>query len=174
MLHEAGRRNLALLRLKYGVFNSSAPTILHRIGHSAESQSRPTIEERKYGPGDYFHLTLTSEIAEGATGKVHDAKIEVQASDGRVYGCEAVVKVALGNSQRQRLRHEYAVYRYMALKKVNCVASVYGLFEDAANEATVLAMSRVGTSLVEQPHYREHWEVSLTKEQKYAQDIFLH
>ncbi len=56
----------------------------------------------------------------------------------------------------------------MALKKVNCVASVYGHFEDAANEATVLAMSRVGTSLVEQPHYREHWEVSLTEEQKYA------
>ena len=81
MLHETGRRNLALLRLKYGVFNSPAPTILHRIGHSAESQSRPTVDERKYGPGDYFHLTLKSEIAEGASGKVHDAKIEVQASE---------------------------------------------------------------------------------------------
>ena len=134
----------------------------------------PYYRGAKIWPGDYFHLTLTSEIAEGATGKVHDAKIEVQASDGRVYGCEAVVKVALGNSQRQRLRHEYAVYRYMALKKVNCVASVYGLFEDAADEATVLAMNHVGTSLAKQPHYREHWEVSLTKEQKYAQDIFLH
>jgi len=56
----------------------------------------------------------------------------------------------------------------MALQKVNCVASVYGLFEDAANEATVLAMYRVGTSLATQPHYREYWEVSLTEEQKEA------
>jgi len=165
MLYETGRRSLALLRLKYGVFNSPAPAILHRVGHSPESQS---IEERDYSPEEYFHLTLTSEITEGATGKVHDAKIEVQASDGRVYGCKGVVKVALGNDQRQRLRHEYAIYRYMALEKVNCVASVYGLFEDVANEATVLVMNHVGTSLATQPHYREHGEVSLTEEQKYA------
>ena len=156
-----------LLSFEYGVFYSPAPATLHRADRLSDGEPRHTArKERKYSPEDYFHLTLTSEIAEGATGKVHDAKIEVQASDCRVYSCEGVVKIALGIKAREKLRHEYAVYRYMALKRVKCVASVYGLFEDAANEATVLAMSHVGTSLVKQPHYREHGKVSLTEEQK--------
>jgi hypothetical protein len=111
---------------------------------------------------------LTSDIiAEGATGRVHNANIEVQTGEGHVYGYTAIAKIALEQRKRQRLRHEYAIYRYLMRQGVNAVAKVYGIFEDAANEASILIMSHVGTSLVKQPHYRQHRQVSLTDEQKY-------
>ena len=66
------------------------------------------------------------------------------------------------------MRHEYAVYRYMGLKNVKGVAAVYGLFEDAANEALILVMSNVGKSLITQPSWRERLKVSLTEEEKYV------
>ena len=55
--------------------------------------------KRKYGPDDYFRITLTSEMAQGAIGRVHDAIIEVQTTDGRVHSCEAVVKIAFEPGQ---------------------------------------------------------------------------
>jgi len=112
---------------------------------------------------------LTSDIiAEGATGRVHNAKVEVQTSDGRVYSYVVIAKITLEQRKKQRLRHEYAVYRHLARRGVNSVAKVYGLFEDSAQEALVLIMSHSGTSLVKQPHYRKHRQVSLTEEQKYV------
>lgn len=112
---------------------------------------------------------MTSDImAEGATGRVHNAKVEVQTSDGRVYGYVVIAKIALEQRKKQKLRHEYAVYRYLARQGVNGVAKVYGLFEDTAQEALILIMSHSGTSLVKQPHYQQHRQVSLTEDQKYV------
>lgn len=164
-----------MLRLEYGVFNSPSPAALYRVGPATttdvergELSSRNT-REQKYTAADYFCITLTSDIiAEGATGRVHNAKVEVQTSDGRVYGYVAVAKIALEQTKRQKLRHEYAVYRHLAPQRINGVARVYGLFEDAAKEALILIMSHAGTSLVKQPHYRQHRQVSLTDEQKYG------
>ncbi|KAK2467429.1 hypothetical protein APHAL10511_000664 [Amanita phalloides] len=169
LLRETGRRNLALLRLQYGVFNSPAPAALYRIG--CATSSHDTVDDslanypkkRTYAPEEYFRITLTSEIAEGAIGKVHNAVIEIQTNDGRIDSCVGVVKIALEKRKQEKLRHEYAVYRYMATKKVKHVAIVYGLFEDAADEAMILVMSHAGISLVTQSHYREHGEVSLTE-----------
>ena len=163
--------------MQYGVFNSPAPAVLNRTGHAAISYDIPEGEspttgthtkKRKCTPDEYFLITLKSEIAEGATGKAHNAKIEVQTDDGRIHYCEGVVKVALEDEKRQKLQHEYAVYHYMANKGVKGVPTVYGLFEDALNEAMVLIMSHAGTILVRQPHYRQHGDVSLTNEEKYV------
>ncbi|KAF8334376.1 hypothetical protein F5887DRAFT_991484 [Amanita rubescens] len=176
LLRETSPRDLALLRLEYGVFNSPSPAALYRVGPATiidavpgELLSSRNKRKRKYISADYFCITLTSDIiAEGATGRVHNAKVEVQTSDGRVYGCLAIAKIALEQGKRQKLRHEYAIYRYLMRQGVNGVAKVYGLFEDAINEALILIMSHAGTSLVKQPHYRQHGQVSLTDEQKKA------
>ena len=120
------------------MFNSPAPAVLNRTGRAAIPhdihEGEPSItdtKKRKYAPKEYFLITLTSEIAEGGTGKAHNAKIEVQTDDGLIHCCGGVVKVALEDEKRQKLRHEYAVYRYMANKGVESVPTVYGLFEDA-------------------------------------------
>ena len=174
MLRETARRHLALLRLEYGVYHSPTHTALHRVCpatiHGSAFEGGPLFDDkkRKYTPADYFRITLTSDvIAEGATGRVHNAKVEVQADNGYIYGYTAIAKIARQQKKRQKLRHEFAVYLYMAQQGVNSVANVYGLFEDAANEALVLIMSHAGMSLVKQPHYRQRGEVSLTDEQKY-------
>ena len=174
VLREASRRDLALLRLEYGVFNSPSPAALYRVGPATITDAAPgellssrNKRKRKYISSDYFRITLTSDIiAEGATGRAHSAKVEVQASDGRVHSCLAVAKIALEQRKRHKLRHEYAVYRYLARQGVDGVAKVFGLFEDSANEALILIMSHAGTSLVKQAHYRQHGQVSLTDEQK--------
>ncbi|KAK2460208.1 hypothetical protein APHAL10511_007799 [Amanita phalloides] len=148
------------------------PWPLYRIHRTAPSRvsakTSGNKRKRQFTPKEYFRITLTSKIAEGVTGKVHDAKIEVQTGDGRVHKCLGVVKIALDYRKRQKLRHEYAVYHYMALKKVKGIATVYGLFEDAANEAMLLVMSHTGTSLVKQPHYQERGEVKLSDKEKDA------
>ena len=174
VLRETAGRDLALLRLEYGVFNSPSPAALYRVGPATitdvvrgELSSRNT-RQQKYTSADYFCITLTDVIAEGATGRVHNAKVEVKTIDGRVYGYVAAAKIALEQRNRQKLRHEYAVYRHLARQRVDGVARVYGLFEDAAKEALILIMSHAGTSLVKQPHYRQHRQVSLTHEQKYG------
>ena len=175
VLRETAGRDLALLRLEYGVFNSPSPAALYRIGAATitdvvrgELSSR-NMRQQKYTSAHYFCITLTSDvIAEGATGRVHTAKVEVKTSDGRVYGYVAAAKIALEQRNRQKLRHEYAVYQHLARQRVNGVARVYGLFEDAAKEALILIMSHAGTSLAKQPHYRQHRQVSLTLEQKYG------
>lgn len=175
VLSEAARRNLALLRLEYGVYNSPTPAALYRVGpatiHGSAFEGTYLFgdkRKRKYSPADYFRITLTSDvIEEGATGRVHHAKVEVQADNGHIYGYTAVAKIARQQKKRQRLRHEFAVYLYMARQGVNNAAQVYGLFEDAANEAVVLVMSHAGTSLAQQPHYEQRGQVILTHEQKY-------
>jgi hypothetical protein len=174
LLRETARRDLVLLRLEYGVFNSPSPAALYRVGPAIKTDVVPgelssVNKRRKHTSADYFRITLTSDvIAEGATGRAHNARIEVQTSDGRVYGYIAIAKIALEQRKRQRLRHEYAVYRYLDRKGVNGIVKVYGLFEDAGNEALILIMSHAGTSLAKQPHYRQHRQVSLTDEQKYV------
>jgi len=172
MLRDTNSRALALLRMQYSVFNSPAPAALYRIGSAIEpGRLLPDVDmgrKRRYHGTQYFCITVVSDIAQGATGKVHDAKIEVQTSDGHIHSIGAIVKIALDLKQREKLRHEYAVYRYMALKGVNHVVAIYGLFEDAANEAMILVMSHVGESLVKQPHYREHRQVKLTEEEQNA------
>ena len=175
VLRETARQDLVLLRLEYGVFNFSSLSALYRVGPAMITNAVPgelsSMNKRKWKhtSADYFRITLTSDIiAEGATGRAHNAKIEVQTSNGHVYGYITITKIALEQRKRQRLWHEYAVYWQLAQKGVNGIAKVYGLFEDAANEALILIMSHAGTSLVKQLHYWQHRQVNLTDEQKYV------
>jgi hypothetical protein len=56
-------------------------------------------------------LTLASEIAEGATGTVHDATLKLQTSDGKhpTNGINVVVKLAPLEEQKGGPHNEYAI-----------------------------------------------------------------
>ncbi|KAF8635285.1 hypothetical protein AX15_000465 [Amanita polypyramis BW_CC] len=87
-----------------------------------------------------------------------------QISDGQVHICEVVAKIAFEPSQQREMQHEYAIYRYMRLKNVKGVATVYSLFEDTVDRPMILIMSNAGKGLITQS--KEQFEVSLTEEEQ--------
>ncbi|KAG5736117.1 hypothetical protein E4T56_gene6265, partial [Termitomyces sp. T112] len=96
-------RALALLEMRYDVYNSPVPASFVRVG---------TKRKRSYGPDEYFKLILTSEIASGATGVVHDAQLEVQI-DGHVLRAAVVVKLAFQPEEIEAMRHEFSIYEHL-------------------------------------------------------------
>ncbi|KAK2465851.1 hypothetical protein APHAL10511_001492 [Amanita phalloides] len=99
---------------------------LYRIDPTASSRASNRTsrskKKRDFTSKEYFRITLTSKVAEDATAKVLDAKIEVQTGDGRVHERLGAAKFVLELRKRQKLRHEY---HYMALKKVKGITMVY-------------------------------------------------
>ncbi|KAK2461324.1 hypothetical protein APHAL10511_006851 [Amanita phalloides] len=166
---EVRGRNLMLLRLQYGSYNSPAPTSCYRlgrpIGSGSTSASVTSKPKHKYRPDEYFYVTLTSELLEGATGRLHLAQMKVQTAAKLVHECEVVVKVALEPEQQKRVRHEYNVYRHLATQGVKQIPQIYGLFEEASEEAVILVMNNVGKSLDENDYWRHG---SLRDEEKEA------
>ena len=126
---------------------------------------------QEYQAQEYFELLLTPNFSSGATGQVHRATIRMTLTDGRLLSSSAIVKVAFHDMQRERLRHEYVVYKHLADKGVKSVASIFGLFEDVDDGSSALIMSDAGISLYERelkrnPGKRSVEQVSITREER--------
>ncbi|KAG6897704.1 hypothetical protein C0992_012173 [Termitomyces sp. T32_za158] len=135
-------RNLALLRIQHGPYNSSAPSSFLRVTEAN------TTFKGSYRPNQYFHVTLTSEIAYGATGDSHAATIDFLGSNNKSFSFDnVVVKLAFTDVQTKRLRHEFNVYNHMVSAGTRGIPYVFGLFEDVETEALALVMENVGSSL---------------------------
>ncbi|KAG6852098.1 hypothetical protein H0H87_010958, partial [Tephrocybe sp. NHM501043] len=86
---------LALLVFRYGIYNSPAPASFLRLNCTRKGT---------YTASEYIKVVVTSKIAAGATGTVHGADVEVM--DGTtVRRLNAVVKLAFGAQERDRMRH---------------------------------------------------------------------
>lgn len=135
-------RDVMLLQLRYGYFNSPAPASFLRVGklHSTVSQT--------HAPDEYMSLVVDSEIAAGATGVAHNASLEILTSDG-VHCLRVVVKFALRPQQQARLRHEFSIYEHMASSEVKGIPKVFGLFKDTESDTLGLVMTHVGTCLLD-------------------------
>jgi hypothetical protein len=90
-------------------------------------------------------LTLTSEIAEGATGIIHGATLRLQNSDG-TDSIDVIVKLALLEEQKDALRNEYAMYQ-LASKCVKGIPTVLGLFDEIEGGPALLIMTHEGICL---------------------------
>ncbi|KAG6878278.1 hypothetical protein C0993_009636 [Termitomyces sp. T159_Od127] len=135
-------RNLALLRIQHGPYNSPTPSSFLRITEAN------TAYKANFKPDQYFHITLTSEIAYGATGDSHAATIEFLGSNNKPLSFDnVVVKLAFTDVQRKRLRHEFNIYNHMSSAVTRGIPHVFGLFEDIETEALALVMENVGSSL---------------------------
>ena len=134
-----------------------------------KSKTEPRAEE--YQAHKYFELYLAPDFNSGATGQVHRATIRMTLLGGRLLSSPAIVKVAFHDLQRERLRHEYIVYKHLADKGVESVASIYGLFEDIDDGSSALIMSDAGISLYERELKRNPGkttieQVSVTREER--------
>ncbi|GLB43189.1 hypothetical protein LshimejAT787_1300900 [Lyophyllum shimeji] len=134
----AASRSLALLEIRYGVYNSPAPASFVRS---------KTKKRKSYGPDEYFSLVLTSEIASGATGIAHEAQLKVLVG-GSTRSLGVVVKLSFKLEQLERLRHEVSIYEHLAARGVReGIPFVFGLFEDTETDTLALVMSHVGECL---------------------------
>ena len=129
------------------------------------------VRAQEYQAHEYFELLLAPDFSSGATGQVHKAAIRMTLPDGRLVSSSAIVKIAFHDLLRERLRHEYVVYKHMADKGVKSVASIFGLFEDIDDGSSALIMSDVGISLDERELKRNPGkipieQISVTREER--------
>jgi serine/threonine protein kinase len=153
ILKAANVRNLMLIRLHYGVYNSPVPASFLRCGPSLSpviSSSPPRKAKDTYVSHEYFTLVLTSQIANGATGIVHGAILELETSDAQPLTQEVVVKLAFLEEQQERMRNEYAIYQHLGRANVAGIPKVLGLFEDLEGGSIALVMNNAGVALCEQ------------------------
>ncbi|KAG6843570.1 hypothetical protein H0H87_003063 [Tephrocybe sp. NHM501043] len=128
--------------MRYDIWNSTAPAKFIRTG---------TVKKNTYTSNEYMLLTLTSRIAEGATGVAHTARLEILAN-GCVCNLEVIVKLAFNSKQTRRLRHEHTIYMHLAANGVEeGIPYVFGLFEDVETKAMALIMSHEGKCLLQKP-----------------------
>ncbi|KAG6902031.1 hypothetical protein C0995_005364 [Termitomyces sp. Mi166 len=135
-------RNLALLQIRHGPYNSTVPSSFLRVDRAEFTP------KSKFKPVDYFCITVTSELSWGATGDTHAAVIDFLGSDGKTLSFpHVVVKFAFADSQKKRLRHEFHVYTHLMASGARGIPHMFGLFEDVETEALALVMEHVGSSL---------------------------
>ena len=127
----------------------------------------------EYQAHEYLELLLKPNFNSGATGQVHKATICMTSADGRLLSSPVIVKIAFHDFQRERLHHEYVVYKYLSKKAVKCVATVFGLFEDIHDQSSALIMSDAGISLHEREKKRNPGkppveQVSVSREERFV------
>ncbi|KAK0205957.1 hypothetical protein DFS33DRAFT_1257225 [Desarmillaria ectypa] len=143
ILSELSTRNVALLYLQDGRFNSMFPSFFIR----AESSSR----KRSYRYDECSTLVLLKKIGHGAVGEVYEASLDVDFNGGNIahYPHKVIVKLAFYEEQTEKLRHEYSIYRYLSTgpNQVKNIPRAFGFFEDVESEAGVLILSHAGVAL---------------------------
>jgi hypothetical protein len=111
--------DLLSLRMCYGVYNSPSPSFFLCSGQSKGVKT-------SYEPHQYLSVTLTSsDIAEGATGVVHGATLNLLSEDGAIRSLSVVVEFATKPHQQKKLRH--GIDQRLALSRVQGIPRVFGL-----------------------------------------------
>lgn len=166
-MEAAKRRKLALVYLDYGVYGSSTPTSLFRLEPSSpplrnSDPPLPPKAKRSYSPHEYITLIVGRNFAYGATGIIHDAKLELKTKDGQLLVHDVVVKLAFDPTHRQKLWHEYSIYHRLASKGVSGILTAVGVYESKEDGVSALVMTRGGTCL----HFRDGGVKALSASQK--------
>ena len=143
-LELASGRNVILLYLQYGIYDSSAPSTFVRsgpIGHPIPLPSPETVQN--YQLDECLTIVLKSEIGHGATGQVLRGTLGVEASE--CLSLDVAVKLALASEQRKALKDEYKIYHQLRSEGVTAgITTPLGLFEDVEGGACILVMPYVG------------------------------
>ncbi|KAM6493938.1 hypothetical protein JOM56_010299 [Amanita muscaria] len=147
-LELASGRNVILLYLQYGIYDSSAPSTFVRSGPTGHSTPLPSQETvRNYQLEECLTIVLKSEIA---TGQVLRGTLEVEASECALL--DVAVKLALGSERCEALRDEYKFYHQLRSTGVTTgITTPLGLFDDVEGGACTLVMPYVGAPLAATP-----------------------
>ncbi|KAG6876259.1 hypothetical protein C0992_000294 [Termitomyces sp. T32_za158] len=134
----APKRSLALVELRFGQYNSSAPAAFIRSG---------TKKKKTYKSDEYLSLVLTSKLEYGAIGVVYDARLEVLA-DGCTRKARVVVKIGSKEKEIKSMRYEHSIYQQLSSHNVmEGIPYIFGLYEDVEANTVALVMSYAGNCL---------------------------
>ncbi|KAF4573544.1 hypothetical protein AB1N83_009777 [Pleurotus pulmonarius] len=155
-------RNLLLVSLNYGVYCSPHPATFFRRGHQPAS-----AKGASYKATEYVRIRL---VSQGATGSVHDGTLEAYRENEDPIICRIVAKLALNDAQKERVKHEAAVYERLVKAGVNGIPKYYGLFEDPRSGHLMLVTRHEGLPL---PHKIPDFKDSETVVPESWRDEFL-
>ncbi|KAJ7065137.1 hypothetical protein B0H15DRAFT_872698 [Mycena belliarum] len=165
---EIGARNIALLVFQYGIYNSQRPAAFMRCAPSLTMENpgpnRRCRARKHYHRHEYILITLTSEIERGATGIVHGGALTISDIDGRDFTARIVVKFAFSAKQKEKMRHEFSIYRHLSAAHVKGVVDVFGLFDDVEQGPLAMVMSYAGVSIRSRPS--RNLDVTVTDEER--------
>ncbi len=145
MTNELLNRNIALLYLQHGNYHSSSPSFFRR----PDSIGR----QRSHRYDDCLILLIGKKLGYGAIGEVYEAQVLVDMPSGSMarYQKKVIVKLALSVEQKERLRHEYAIYRRLLYGPVPVatgdIPTAFGFFEDIESDVGALILSYNGQAL---------------------------
>ncbi|PBK65722.1 hypothetical protein ARMSODRAFT_1087332 [Armillaria solidipes] len=145
MKHELLTRAIALLYFQHGNYHSSSPSFFRR----PNSLGR----QRSYHYDDCLTLLIGKKLGQGSIGQVYEAQVLVNLPSGKVarYPEKVIVKLALSEEQKERIRHEYAIYRRLLYGPVPIAAgdipTAFGFFEDIESNTGALILSYNGQTL---------------------------
>ena len=147
----ASRRDIVLLYLQFGIYDSTNPsTFIRSLPTGQAPDPLPSREiVQNYKIEECLTIVLKSVIGRGATGHVFRGTLEVEALEGCVL-LDVVVKLALSSDQRDALKNECATYHQLRLKAVTSgITSPLGLFYDLDPEGgpSALVMPYAGVQL---------------------------
>ncbi|KAK0231445.1 hypothetical protein IW262DRAFT_1260881 [Armillaria fumosa] len=143
--HELLSRNIALLYFQHGNFHSSSPSFFRR----PNSLGR----QRSYRYHDCLTLLIGKKLGQGSIGQVYEAQVLVDMPSGKAarYPEKVIIKLALSEEQKEKLRHEYSIYRRLLYGPVPVVAgdipTAFGFFEDIESNTGALILSYNGQTL---------------------------
>lgn len=149
---EANRRDIVLVFLCYGIYDSPNPAAFFRKAPAIVAPGQtptppPTPKPRKsYAAGTYSTIVLTSEIGQGSTGKVHGGIFTLGAGDYYT-DLNVAVKLSFDEEEQERLLHEYFMYRYLNSKGVEGIPTALGLFVDPEDGPSALVLTHRGQSI---------------------------
>ncbi|KAG6889459.1 hypothetical protein C0995_000984 [Termitomyces sp. Mi166 len=134
----APKRSLALVELRFGKYNSSAPAAFIQSG---------TGKKATYSSDEYMSLVLTSKLGYGSIGIVYDAQLELLV-DGCIRRTRVAIKLGFKEEEVKSMRREYSIYRRLSRHGiVEGIPHVFGLYEDVESSGVALVMSYVGNCL---------------------------
>ncbi len=138
-------RNIALVYLQHGNYHSTSPSFFKRPNTLGR--------QRSYRYADCFTLLVGKKLGQGAIGQVHEAQVLVDMPSGSVarYPKKVIVKFAFTEEQKERIRHEYSIYRRLLYGPVPVAAgdipTAFGFFEDIESDTGALILSYHGRPL---------------------------
>lgn len=141
IFNDVRQRQLLLLSIQYGVYSSPNPATFFRCGHQPNFTG---AKRAAFKPNEYAQLKLTSLITRGATGTAHEGILEVHHGDRGLTTCSIVAKLAFGDAQRERMKHEAIIYEHLTKAGVRGIPKYYGIFEDLHDGPLVLVTSHEG------------------------------
>ncbi|KAF9023116.1 hypothetical protein BDZ89DRAFT_1070118 [Hymenopellis radicata] len=128
---------LVAVFFRYDHFDSPAPLLLFSPG---------AVKKRRYEPREYISIVADKSLGAGAVGSVFRVTIDPDLclEDPEAGYPSFILKVASGEENIRRLKHEVHIYRHLEKAGVSGIPSLLGVRENTAADVYAIMLSDAG------------------------------